>query len=138
MNAEEIFKVLSPIHPLSEDFKNSFIKNLTPLTLPKNHLLLEAPKISDHIYFLNKGFGMGYTFVEGRRYVTGFWKAGQMMISYKSFFEKTPSLEYIQVVTKSEVHCLSYSALQYLLSAFAEWRQLFLILMSREIQAYQK
>src|SRR5687768_9326818 len=98
MDTKELFKVLAEIYPLSGGFKESLEKELIQLSLPQNHLLLEAPKIADHAYFLNKGFAMGYTFVNGKKSIEAFWKAGQIIVSSNSFFEQLPSLEYIQLM----------------------------------------
>src|SRR3989337_558433 len=98
MNTAELFKVLSGIYPLSERFKRSLEKELNALTLPKNYLLLEAPKIADQAYFLNKGFAMAYSYHDGKKYIEAFWKSGQIMVSSNSFFEQVPSMEYIQLM----------------------------------------
>lgn len=134
MNTEGLFNALSAIHSLSRGFKKSLEKALIPLTLPKNHLLLEAPKIAEHAYFLNKGFAMAYTFVDGKRNTEAFWKAGQIMMSSNSFFEQVPSMEYIQLMQKSDVLCISYASVQNLFNNFPEANYIYQIIMNRHYE----
>ncbi len=131
MNTAGLFKVLSDIHPLTEGFKNAVVKELTPLSLPKNHMLLEAPKIAEHAYFLDQGFAMTYTFVDGKKLTDAFWKPGQIMLSFKSFFEQIPSLEYIQLMGKSELLCISYLSLQKILDLYPEGHNIYHMVMNR-------
>ncbi len=126
MNVEQLFNMLSAIHPLTADFKKELEKELVHLSLPKNHLLLEAPRISDHVFFLERGFAMGYSFVKGKRQIDSFWTTGQMIISVKSFFEQLPAKEFIQLIEQSEVLCISYASVLRLMDKFPEshfiWR----------------
>jgi CRP-like cAMP-binding protein len=137
MTTEGLFSILAAIHPLSPAFKKALEKVLIPLTLPKNHLLLQAPKVADHAYFLNKGFAMAYTFMDGERNVEAFWKTGQIMMSCNSFFEQVPSMEYIQLVKKSELLCISYTSVQDLFDSVPEANHIFRILMIRHYEHFR-
>lgn len=117
MNLERLFQKLSSMHPLSDKFKKALRKHLTHLSLPKNYLLLEAPKISDHAYFLDTGSAMCYTFVDGNRKVRQFWKEGDIVISGKSFFQRVPSDEFIQLLEPAEVLCIRHeSVMEFLMN----------------------
>lgn len=120
MNTDGLFKVLSAIHPLSDDFKESLMKELIALSLPKHHLLLEAPKIAEHVYFIENGFAISYTFREGKKLIEAFWKSGQIMTSANSFYEQVPSMEYIQLAEKCDLLCLSRVRLQHLFDLHQE------------------
>lgn len=128
MNVDTLFNMFSAIQPLSTDFKKALEKELVHLSLPKHHLLLEAPRVSDQLFFLERGFAMGYTFVDGRRQIESFWTAGQMIISIKSFFEQVPAKEFIQLIEHSDVLCISYAGFLRLSDKFPEshfiWRGL--------------
>lgn len=131
MSAEGLFNVLAAYHPLSDDFKKALEKELIPLSLPKNHLLLEAPKISTHAYFLDKGFAMSYSFLEGKKITENFWKSGQIMMAFESFFERTPSREFVQLMQKSEVLCISYDSMQKMFELFPEAHRIYRGIMNR-------
>lgn len=128
---DALFKILSAIHPLSEDFKKAIETELIPLSLPKNHILLEAPAIAGHAYFLEKGFAMAYSFEEGRKITEAFWRSGQIMVSSHSFFEQVPSMEYIQLMEKSELLCISYAGIQRMFELHPEAHAIYRVIMNR-------
>jgi CRP-like cAMP-binding protein len=118
MNLERLFQVLSQMYPVPEDLKRAIAKEIITMSLPKNHLLHEAPKIAEHAYFLEAGFAMSYSFVDGQRNVEGFWRSGQIILFPSSFFKQEPSLEYIQLMEKSDVLCISYPSVLKLFEQF--------------------
>jgi CRP-like cAMP-binding protein len=134
MNTTKLMQFLSDIHPLSEDFAFALKKELIQITFPKHHHLLEAPKISDHAFFLNKGFAMAYSFNDGNKITENFWKPGQVVMSTLSFFEQIPSFESIQLMEKSEVLCISYAGVQRLFVSYPEALHLFRIIMNRHYE----
>jgi len=108
MSTEIFFNLLESFHPLSDDFKNALEKELIPMSLPKNHVLLQAPKISSHAYILNEGFAMSYSFSMGKKVTENFWKSGEIMVAFESFFEQKPSNMFIQLMKPSDILCISY------------------------------
>jgi CRP-like cAMP-binding protein len=126
-----LFKVLSVIHPLSDAFKVSLKNELVRLVLPKNHLLLEAPKIAEFVYFIEKGFAMSYIYLDDRKMTEAFWKPRQIMTSPYSFFEQAPAQEYIQLAEKSELLCLSRNSLKHLFDRHPEAHLLYHKIMNR-------
>lgn len=110
---------------------------MTVLSLPKNYLLLEAPKISEHAYYLDEGFALSYSFYNGTKVTENFWKGGEIMASFESFLEQKPSLENIQLMQKSEVFCISYDSVMHLLKMFHEGRHVQQILLSRLYARYR-
>jgi CRP-like cAMP-binding protein len=118
MNTEKLFSVLSAIHPISPDFKESIERELTPLSLPAGYLLLEAPKVEEHAYFLDSGFAMSYTFLKGKKQVESFWGPGQIIFSARSFFEEVPAREFIQLMQTSELLCISYKSVKKLFEIY--------------------
>ncbi|HMI67797.1 MAG TPA: Crp/Fnr family transcriptional regulator [Cyclobacteriaceae bacterium] len=128
----ELFKVLSAIHPLSKNFKRALERELLPLSLPKHHMLLEVPDISRYAYFLSSGFAMAFAFVHGKKVTEAFWTPGQILVASSSFFEQVPSAEYIQLMDKSELLCISYDSVQKLFSLYPEATHLYRIIMNRQ------
>lgn len=131
MNTEKLFQELSTIHPVSEEFKIAVEKELTHLSLPKNYLLLEAPKVSGHAYFLNSGSAITYTFYKGKKQTEAFWPAGRIIISAKSFFEQVPSSEFIQLMELADVLHISYTSVLKLLDTFPEANHIYRITMNQ-------
>lgn len=132
MSTDRLFHVLSSIQPLSEDFKTALEKDLIPFTLPKNYILLDPPRVSEHVYFLDNGFAMSYSFFDGRKITESFWQSGQIMVAFESFFEQQPSLEAIQLMTKSDVFCISYVSAQRMCESFPEAQKLYRAIMNHE------
>lgn len=132
---ERLFALLSAIHPLSDAFRSAIERELTVLSLPKNHLLLEAPRVSDYAWYLDRGFAMSYTYTgEGMR-VDNFWTSGQIILSVKSFFEQSPSTENIQVMVPAEVVFISYKSVQRLFRDFPEAHFIYESVLNRYYEA---
>lgn len=131
MSSEGLFNVLATYHPLSEDFRKAVEKELIAMSLPKNHVLLKAPAISTHAYFLDKGFAMSYSFYDGEKVTEEFWASGQIMIAFESFFEQTPSSISIQLMKKSDILCISHASVQRLLEAYPEAQRIYRSIMNR-------
>jgi CRP/FNR family transcriptional regulator, anaerobic regulatory protein len=131
MNTDGLLRSLSAIYPLSENFQESLTKQLVPLSLPKHYMLVELPKISDQMYYLESGFAMSYSYADGKRQVESFWKKGDAIMLYKSFFEQTPSLESIELMEKSDLFSLSYAGLHKLFDSFMESHFLYRKIMGR-------
>jgi len=134
MEADALFQLLSSVYPLSESFLAALRKELMLLSLPKNHMLLEAPKVGEYIYFLQQGFALTYSYEAGEKQINGFWKSGQIILPTARFFEQLPSSEYIQLMEKSDVLFLHHSKVEELLVRFPEAQALFRVLMNRHHQ----
>jgi CRP-like cAMP-binding protein len=118
METDRLFQVLDSIHPLSEDFKKSLEKELLFVNYPKGHFLIQALSVAHHAYFLDKGFAVAYHYHENRKIVTAFWQAGEIILSPKSFFEQSPSIENIQLTIDGELRGISYSSATKLFESF--------------------
>lgn len=134
MDTQKLFDFFSSIHPVTETFKSACEKELTPLSLPRDYILLEAPKISEHSYFLDTGFAMSYTFIKGKKQIESFWPEGQMIISPKSFFEQVPSHEFIQLMQQSDVLCISYAGVLRLFKHFPEAQYIYRVIMNQRYE----
>lgn len=120
MDTNKLFETLSSFCPVSKNFRRALEKELSPLSLPQNYMLLEAPRVSDYLYFLETGFAMSYRYVAGKRVVENFWGSGQIVFSPRSFFGQVPSREFIQLLQSSEVLCVSYAGAKKLFRTYQE------------------
>ncbi|RAW01576.1 Crp/Fnr family transcriptional regulator [Pseudochryseolinea flava] len=109
MNTEKLFQELSSFYPISQDFKHAVSSKLIPLSLPRNHLLVEQPKVSDHIYYINEGSAMCFSYRDDKKKIEWLWRANNIVISPKSFFEQKPSEEFIQLLEHSELLAISHA-----------------------------
>jgi CRP-like cAMP-binding protein len=138
MNLEKLFEVLSGMHPLSESFKVALEKEMVRLSLPKDYFLLEAPKVSDHAYFIEEGFALSYTFVRGKKQIEQFFPSGQIVVSPKSFFEKQPSDEFIQLMEQSEVLHIHYTSVIELIRTFPEADTIYRMVMNQYLTQFRE
>jgi CRP-like cAMP-binding protein len=131
MSLDKLFQVLSDLYPLTDGFKKALANIVIPLSLPKNHILQDAPKVADYIYFMDRGFAMSYSFIHGKKDVHHFWRDGQIILLAKSFFERTPALEYVQLMQQSEVLCMTHEQVMKLLGSHEETNFIFRIIMNQ-------
>ncbi len=125
MNADALMKVLSGVHPLSKAFEKSLLKELIPVSFPKNYLIVEIPRVAGHVYFLENGFAMSYSFEKRKKIVEGFWKKDQLVTSTTSFCEQVPSKENIQLMADSDLIGFSFQSLQKLFELHQETHYLY-------------
>jgi CRP/FNR family transcriptional regulator, anaerobic regulatory protein len=131
MNTALLFDYLSELHPISSQFKEALTKELVPLTLPRGYNLLEAPRISDQAFFLLEGSAITYVYQEGRKVVQDIWSSQEIIVSYVSFFEQSPALEFIELVEPSSILCIRYVSVSRMLYSFVEAQKIFELLMIR-------
>jgi CRP-like cAMP-binding protein len=126
-----LLDVLTHIHPMSDPFKKALQQEVTVLSLPKHHYLLEAPRVSDYVFFIDSGFATTFTYHQGKRQVEQFWPAGSIVLSVQSFLEQVPSKEFIQLEAASNVLYLHHSRLLQMVQDFSEASHIGRIMVSR-------
>ena len=124
MNPDRLISVLSEIRSLPDDFVAALKREISFIPLPKSHFLVEGAGIAQSIFFLERGFVLGYTYHGSRRTVTEFWSAGEIIYSPLSFYARVPSAEFIQLAEDSELFCIGYDGVVRLGSAFPAARDL--------------
>ncbi|MFD0940128.1 Crp/Fnr family transcriptional regulator [Pedobacter boryungensis] len=118
----EIFlKNAQQIHPLSTELIEHLSTVVKVLKLSNGHILLKERDIAKHIYFIEQGFARCYYMKDGKDITQWFMSTGDAMISVFSFFNQTPSLEYIELLEDSVLLCTSYADLQELYRKFPEF-----------------
>ncbi len=120
MNTDNLITALNRYHPVSDNLAAAILQATTSLSFPKNYCLLEAPKIAAHAYFLEQGFAMSYSYVNGKKHIEHFWAPNQFIISVKSFFEQVGATEHIQLLADSTVTCMSHTNAMRLFATYPE------------------
>ena len=93
-------------------------------TLRKHDFLLQAGKISDNYFFLDQGFVRAFVYdADGNDVTTGFYTGGQVVFEVASFFNRTPSCEYIQALADCRGWCITHEQLNALFRARNEFRE---------------
>ena len=93
-------------------------------TISKNDFLLQAGAVSDDYFFLDSGFMRAFAYdTEGNDVSTGFYASGQVVFEAASFFNRTPSSEYIQALTACQGWSISHRQLNALFHERMEFRE---------------
>jgi CRP/FNR family transcriptional regulator, anaerobic regulatory protein len=126
-----LFELLSSYHPMRDALKETLKNKLILLSLPKGHLLLEAPRIADHVYFLKTGFAVSFTFEKGKKQIENFWPTHSIILPAVSLFEQSPSYESIELLQQSDVLCLGRSDLMQLFDQHEESNAIYRMMVTR-------
>ncbi len=134
----ELIALLETIHPLTDALKKHLQEHLIPLVFPSRHILLEAPRVASHIYYLEEGFAMSYTYSDDGKITESFFKPGQLVLSFESFVNQKPSFEFIQLLKPSKVICISYETMLEVLTNYPESNEIYRSLMNEHYVKLQK
>ncbi|MBL4675677.1 MAG: Crp/Fnr family transcriptional regulator [Mucilaginibacter sp.] len=121
MNAEKLLQLLNFIAPFSAALDQRFRETLREENYPKGHLLLKQGDTSRKIYFINKGFARAFHINGDKECTTWFMGEGDLMISVYSFYTQQPAMEYIELLTDSELLSMSWNQLQSIYADFPEY-----------------
>jgi CRP-like cAMP-binding protein len=95
-----------------------------PLHLRKHEFLLQAGTVSDDYLFLEVGLLRAFAYdPAGHDVTTGFYSPGEVVFEVASFFQRTPSLEYVQALTDCAGWRISFAQLNELFHARPEFRE---------------
>ena len=104
----------------AEEIANVF----TQKAFGKNAFLLQAGRVSDDYLFLDSGFMRAFACdTDGHDVTTGFYASGQIVFEVASFFNRTPSQEYIQALTDCRGWSITHQQLNALFHARPEFRE---------------
>lgn len=124
MTKEKLTQFFQRMGPISaaqaEDIAGIFV----PKAIGKHEFLLRAGKESDDYLFLDSGFMRAFAYdTDGNDVTTGFYASGQVVFEVASFFNRTPSQEYIQALTDCQGWCITHQQLNALFHARPEFRE---------------
>lgn len=120
MEIKHLIRKLNTYHPVSQEMEKALRREATTLSLPKHYEILKAPAVETHCLFVAKGLVEMYTFKQGRKYVTGFFKAGDIVVDLRSFLFQVSSQYTIKLLENSQIVCVSYDQAFHYLRRFLE------------------
>ena len=85
---------------------------LRKMESPKASYLIKEGKVSNHIYFLEKGCLRGFYNLDGKEITYWFAFENDFVTSFYSFITRKPSVENIQVMEDSTLWSIAYDDLQ--------------------------
>jgi CRP/FNR family transcriptional regulator, anaerobic regulatory protein len=119
---EHVVNFLHSVHPLSPGLQQQLYQLLKETTLERKEIYLREGEVSNKIAFIVSGLLRSYTVnAEGAETTCWFMKEGDVSISVKSFFTRTPSTEFIQAIEPSTLLYITYDELEMLYSQYPEF-----------------
>lgn len=124
MTKEKLTRFLQSNGLISPAQAEDIIQDFVAHTISKNDFLLQAGTVSDDYFFLDSGFLRAFVYdTEGNDVSTGFYASGQVVFEVASFFNRTPSSEYIQALTVCQGWSISHRQLNALFHERMEFRE---------------
>ena len=106
--------------PLSETLKAALIKRVKPVIFKKGELILDANKICNASYFINKGILRTYYLKDGKEISEYFSTMNEWVNSPKSFIQQQKDIYYIDAIEDTEAYFINVHDLVYLFNNFPE------------------
>lgn len=131
---EKFLILLSTFEPLSESFTIALKERIVRSSRPKGHRLLEAAQVSNSMYFLKRGFAVSFHHIKKSKHVEELFKEGSLIISSRSFLQRLPAQESIELLEAGELFILSYDSVMWLSQHFSEAKSLYLLAMIARIE----
>lgn len=113
---KKLIESFGEIAHLSEESENALMQIIKKREFRKKEILQEEGKISDKIYFVEKGITRTFYYKNGKE-VT-FWIAAEneFVGSFASFFSRTPSNKYVETLEDCTLWIFDYDKLENLYS----------------------
>ncbi len=111
---------LDSIHPISDDCKTYLSSVLRTKVIKKREYILREGEICNKIGFIEAGCLKSYSSKSERDSNIWFWFSGEVFTSTSSFFEQSPSRNYIQAVTQTQFYYLTHDALEHVYKTYPE------------------
>lgn len=118
---ENIIAGFNDIFPLSEACKERLREKLLLKEFPKKHVLLEADKVSSHVYVMLKGLARSWYNKDGLDITSRFMPEGFIITSFMSFNSRKPGAETIELLEDSTVVEIHYNDVQQIYHDFIEF-----------------
>lgn len=116
MNLADLLKAYVPF---THDELNEILSHFTKEDVPKNELLVREGQICRKLYFVEKGIGRSYYLKEDGKEVTQwFFGQGVFMSSVDSFFNRSQSYYYLEVLEDSILFSITLDRIDLLLSRY--------------------
>lgn len=117
---ERLLEILNSVHPISNPLKTKISSIIQTKHIPQKCFLLKEGQISNHIYFIDKGFVRSFYIKDDKEITAWFMRENDFVVSVNSFYKREKSYEYIQALESCIVHYIHYNDLEKLYKEFVE------------------
>ncbi|MEO7175548.1 MAG: Crp/Fnr family transcriptional regulator [Saprospiraceae bacterium] len=108
MENNPIVDAFALINPLSEQARMDFSSIISFATFPKKTFLLEAGKVANTLFLIQKGLARAFYNQDGNEITFYFAIDRQFIGAVPSLFNGKPSLCAIQLIEDSEIYSINY------------------------------
>jgi CRP-like cAMP-binding protein len=100
---QPLISVLNHFHPLEDKVIQYFNKNVSPVSVKRGDMLLEAGDRCNHIYFIKQGVLRGFMY-EGKKEITTWLSSeNELVTSIFSFGFELPAIENIEAIENCDL-----------------------------------
>lgn len=114
VSADNIPRILSCIRnvwPVEDSSIDELCSMLTPCSLPKRSLLVEAGYQHGKAYFIEKGMTRSFWIVDGQEITTSFSTEGGIVFSMDELYYGLPSEEYVETIENVDAFSIAITDL---------------------------
>jgi len=124
MNRDHLVQFIQQVLPMNPDKVEEIAMKFNPVKFERNDYVLKAGKVCHEYYFIEQGIMRSYTHdLQGDEVTTAFFSENSFASDLLSFFNKSPSKEYIQAITDCETWCIIYDVMQESFHTLPEFRE---------------
>ena len=100
--------------PISEELKTKVMSVCSIETFSQNHLLIKEGMVAHRLYFIYQGSARTYYYHNGKDITSWIYREGQLITSWSSFYNRTPSFENVELTEDTTLHSITFEDLQLL------------------------
>jgi CRP-like cAMP-binding protein len=108
----DIRDILNNIYQLSTDPLGKLQSIAEQRRYPKGHLLIRAGRIEDYMYFIKSGIARAFSEMREQNVTFWFGQEGEAMVSMRSYVDKQPGYENIELLEDCELYQINMASLQ--------------------------
>ncbi|MEZ2334191.1 Crp/Fnr family transcriptional regulator [Mucilaginibacter sp. RCC_168] len=124
MNKDTLIQFVQQVLPMSPARAEQLVAKFNAVKIDKNGYVLKAGAVCNAYYFIEKGIMRSYTYnLEGDEVTTAFYAEKSFASDLLSFFNRSPSREYIQTITDCETWSITYADMQESFHAMPDFRE---------------
>jgi CRP-like cAMP-binding protein len=125
MNRDSLVQFIQQVLPMNQTKVGQIVEKFEPMEIERNSYLLKAGAVCNAYHFIEKGIMRSYTNnLEGDDVTTAFYSENSFASDLLSFFNRSPSREYIQAITDCETWYITYDDMQESFHTMPEFREL--------------
>ncbi len=139
---DQLLTFLCSVYPLSAALQQHLLSIVKARTLKKQDFLLKKGQTCREIHFIMKGMLRCYYNLGDKEVSSWFMKEGDVIVSIDSFYNQSPSYEFIQALEDTETFYISFEELEDTRRRFPEFNYIgwklttdYLILWTRQLLA---